>query len=160
MDRSEIEIAILDQDALIQDLFRTNWPESWLQINLPLGSTRALFAIAGGTAQTPGRVAEMLGVSRTTVTGLVDRLEAEGLVTRRVDPTDRRCWVLELTPAGRALIDQVTGHRRVRLHRALAALAPGALADLHRGLAALAEAMQASDATQPPEPNSDVAVHV
>ncbi len=145
MDRSALEIAVLDQDARIQDLFRSSWPESWLQINLPLGSTRALFAIAGLNAQTPGRVAEALGVSRTTVTGLVDRLEAEGLVTRRLDPTDRRCWVLELTPPGRELVAEVTGHRRVRLQQALATLDSQVLADLHRGLTGLAQAMQVDD---------------
>src|SRR5690348_14220202 len=95
---------ILDLDSRVQQMLRNRWPETWLHINLPLGSTRALLAINGQEARTPGRVAEVLGVSRATVTGLLDRLEAEGLITRAIDPQDRRCFILHLTPQGRHLM--------------------------------------------------------
>ena len=42
-----------------------------------------------------------MGVSLATITGIVDRLAAQGLVTRREDPRDRRVRRVELT-AGRA----------------------------------------------------------
>src|SRR5689334_12829087 len=97
---------ILDLDSTLQQRLRNRWPAAWLHINLPLGSTRALLAIDWQDARTPGRVAEALGVSRATVTGLLDRLEAEGLLTRAIDPHDRRCFILRLTPKGRELIAQ------------------------------------------------------
>ncbi|QYU70237.1 MarR family transcriptional regulator [Leptolyngbya sp. 15MV] len=40
-------------------------------------------------------------VSNGNVTGLAARLEAEGLVERRVHPGDRRAQLLRLTPKGR-----------------------------------------------------------
>jgi DNA-binding MarR family transcriptional regulator len=40
-------------------------------------------------------------VTNGNVTGLVERLVAEGLVTRTPDPTDRRTQIVALTPAGR-----------------------------------------------------------
>ena len=43
------------------------------------------------------------GHKRSTLTGIVDRLEARGLLARRVHPDDRRSFLLELTPAGRRL---------------------------------------------------------
>jgi len=47
------------------------------------------------------RVAEALGCDRSNVTGIVDRLEARGLVERRADPSDRRVKKVALTAAGR-----------------------------------------------------------
>jgi DNA-binding MarR family transcriptional regulator len=136
---------ILELDSTLRRILRNSWPEGWLQINLPVGSTRALFVIAGGDARTPGKVADALGVSRTTVTGLLDRLEGEGLLTRTVDPNDRRCFVLQLTPRALHLIEEIEGNRRDRLARALAALSEGELHALQTGLDALVRSMMASN---------------
>lgn len=46
-------------------------------------------------------VSRLLMVSGGNVTGLADRLVAEGLVERRDDPADRRAYFLCLTPRGR-----------------------------------------------------------
>lgn len=48
-------------------------------------------------------LADRLCCDASNVTGIVDRLEARGLVERRVDPDDRRVKHLVLTGAGRAL---------------------------------------------------------
>jgi DNA-binding MarR family transcriptional regulator len=47
-----------------------------------------------------GRLAETLGCDASNVTGLIDRLEARGLVQRRPAADDRRVKVLQLTPTG------------------------------------------------------------
>ena len=52
-------------------------------------------------------LAERLFCDASNVTGLVDRLEARGLVERRSSERDRRVKALTLTPAGVALRDQV-----------------------------------------------------
>jgi len=50
-----------------------------------------------------GRLAETLSCDASNVTGLVDRLEARGLVQRRPSSGDRRVKELQLTPAGSRL---------------------------------------------------------
>ena len=50
-----------------------------------------------------GRLAETLGCDASNVTGLIDRLEARGLVERRAAAGDRRVKALHLTPAGSRL---------------------------------------------------------
>jgi len=50
-----------------------------------------------------GQLAERLDCDPSNVTGLVDRLQARGLLERRVGETDRRVKHLTLTPAGRKL---------------------------------------------------------
>jgi len=52
-------------------------------------------------------LAERLFCDASNVTGLVDRLEARGLVERGSAANDRRVKALTLTPAGVALRDQV-----------------------------------------------------
>jgi DNA-binding MarR family transcriptional regulator len=49
----------------------------------------------------------MLGCHASNVTGLVDRLEARGVVLRRPSTDDRRVKVLDLTPEGARLRAQV-----------------------------------------------------
>ena len=47
---------------------------------------------------TPGRLAELTGLTSGGVTRLVDRLERDGFVRRVHDPTDRRRVIIELIP--------------------------------------------------------------
>ena len=54
------------------------------------------------------KVGERLMVHPTSVTNLVDRLDAQGLVTRTVDAADRRRVLASLTPAGRRVLKQAT----------------------------------------------------
>jgi DNA-binding MarR family transcriptional regulator len=50
-----------------------------------------------------GAVAEQLGLDPSNITGVVDRLEARGLIERQPHPDDRRIKLLALTRAGRAI---------------------------------------------------------
>ena len=52
---------------------------------------------------------ERMRVDRTTMVGVVDDLEAAGLVDRRRNPDDRRAYALEATDAGRAWIAEKRG---------------------------------------------------
>lgn len=53
-----------------------------------------------GSARPLGQLSKRLLVHPTTVTMVIDQLEAAGLVVRRPHPTDRRTVLAELTPAG------------------------------------------------------------
>lgn len=144
--------SILDLDRLAQRLLRASWPETWQQINLPLGATRALLLIEAGRATSPRRIAASMAVSRTTVTGLIDRLELDGLVTRAIDPEDKRSFVLALTDKGRQLVVQIENIRRTRLAEGLLRMDEAALKNLQAGLAALVDAIKEGM----PEENTDV----
>jgi DNA-binding MarR family transcriptional regulator len=62
---------------------------------------------------THSQLAEASGVTKGTVTGLIDGLEGDGLVRRIPSPDDRRVSLIELTPAGeKTLQDMLPGHLR------------------------------------------------
>jgi DNA-binding MarR family transcriptional regulator len=61
--------------------------------------------------QEPVRVSSLAawqGVDKSTVTPQVRRLEQQGLVSRRGDPSDRRAVLLNITAAGHQLDQQLT----------------------------------------------------
>lgn len=64
----------------------------------------------------PSVLAEKAGVTRATMTGLIDGLERDGLVQRVFDADDRRRITVRLLPAGQAVLDAVMPdyYRRVR----------------------------------------------
>ena len=45
-----------------------------------------------------------LQIHQTSITSLVDKLEAQGLIRRTPHPTDRRSTIAQITPAGRELL--------------------------------------------------------
>jgi DNA-binding MarR family transcriptional regulator len=66
------------------------------------------------------QVAEQLGVAPSTATRMIDRLIGAGLVDRETNPNSRREVVLSLSPAGRAVVRQVTQRRRRDIARIVA----------------------------------------
>lgn len=70
-------------------------------------------------------VARALGLEASTITRLADRLVAAGHVARGSDPGNRSVVTLELTPSGRALVNQVRRWRRRELTRIACHLSPG-----------------------------------
>jgi len=56
------------------------------------------------------QLSRQLITHRSNITGLVDRLEARGLVRRENHPSDRRAFNVRTTPAGRALVEEILPH--------------------------------------------------
>jgi DNA-binding MarR family transcriptional regulator len=54
--------------------------------------------MAESGVSTPGRLAELTGLSSGAITGVLDRLERAGFVEREGDPDDRRRTLVRLTP--------------------------------------------------------------
>jgi DNA-binding MarR family transcriptional regulator len=73
------------------------------EVGLSLAKLAALHRLAEAGGSLPlGQLAERLSCVKSNVTQLVDRLEADGLVSRTADTADRRSRLAALTEAGRA----------------------------------------------------------
>lgn len=64
----------------------------------------ALSTIQSNPSIDQATLAGLIAHDRTTISGVIDRLERRGLVARSVSAKDRRARVLELTPAGAATL--------------------------------------------------------
>jgi DNA-binding MarR family transcriptional regulator len=76
-----------------------------------------------------GKMGERLQVHPTSITSIVQRLEADGMVVRRPHPDDGRAVLAEITEAGRALVERATADL-VGADFALGALSDGQLGEL------------------------------
>jgi DNA-binding MarR family transcriptional regulator len=79
-----------------------------------------------------GELARHTMVTTGAATKRVDRLEAAGLVTRRVSDDDARGRVIRLTPAGKRVIDETFTAHIANEHRLMAGLEAGEREDLER----------------------------
>lgn len=75
------------------------------------GGSRPLWLILMTLKQRPQanqrQMAAQIGIESATVTHHLNGMEADGLLTRRRDPADRRVHVVELTPAGEAMFHRL-----------------------------------------------------
>lgn len=85
----------------------------------------------------PGELARAMVLSPAATTHRIQLLEERGLVVRRPDPADGRFGVVELTEAGRALVDTAVTDHVATLDRLLADVAPAERARLTGALAAV-----------------------
>ncbi|MCX7635507.1 MAG: MarR family transcriptional regulator [Syntrophales bacterium] len=60
-----------------------------------------LFLLKQQNGRTMSELSQLVGVDNSTLTGLVDRLEKAGFVTRRMSATDRRALLIDITDEGR-----------------------------------------------------------
>lgn len=86
-----------------------------------------------------GQLARMLHVHPSTLTGVLQRLQARGLLVREQDPTDGRKALFRVTPKGRKLDQKHHGTVEGLVAAALADVPPDDLKVARRVLAALAE---------------------
>jgi len=107
------------------------------------------------------RLADRLGVDRTTMVALIDALEEKRLVNRHRNPSNRRAYVLEVTAAGRKRLREALQAVELAEQETLAPLSAAESATLTRALQRLVQAGPTSltptaplPATAPARPRS------
>ena len=84
-------------------------------------------------------LSKQMAATNSTVTGIIDRMVAAGLVAREQSSEDRRVWRIRLLPEGRALAKKVDVAPWEILKAAVAALEPAELEQLIKTLAKVAD---------------------
>lgn len=116
----------------------------FLQETEGLNVTPVQYAALQTVADQPGvdqrTLARTIGFDTSTIGGVIDRLEARGLVQRNADPDDRRVRRLTLTAEGRALLAQVVPAMRRAQVRMLDPLPPAERTEFMRMLRTLVTA--------------------
>jgi DNA-binding MarR family transcriptional regulator len=108
-----------------------------LRLNLTMQQLRVLLVVDFYRGRSSHDLTEALGVSPATMTGIIDRLVAQDLVSRREAAHDRRVRWIELTAAGQELLDQLNESRITQFGRILHGLDIDELRALERILGKL-----------------------
>jgi DNA-binding MarR family transcriptional regulator len=95
-----------------------------------------------------GRVAELLHVHPSTLTGILQRLQTRGLLLRKSDPRDARRALLHLTNKGKRLSEPESGLLEAAVRRTLAKQ-PGLVEPAYALLSALSEELAAAARQDP-----------
>jgi DNA-binding MarR family transcriptional regulator len=141
-----------DQVASFIELFTSMGRKSCLRDPLAtsmadsgLGATQihALLWLLKDQPLTMGALAQRVGVSDKTATGIVDRLERDEYVVRDRDGADRRVVHVRLAQKGHALAFEMDGQFRLRVAGFLGLLGEQDRADLFRILSSLAQNLEA-----------------
>jgi DNA-binding MarR family transcriptional regulator len=91
-----------------------------------------LLGVLRDRTPTMNELATLLGLDKSSATGLVDRAERRGLVRRVPSSADGRVVLVELTDAGRALVAEVSGGFAADVATLLERLSPSDRSSLQR----------------------------
>jgi DNA-binding MarR family transcriptional regulator len=111
----------------------------WQIAELTLTQVTVLRTLLREGRQSAGRLGHAVGLSPTSVTRLVDRLERRGLVSRHRDSEDRRLVEIQLEPAGEAILSQAKLMKGSAIHRAVESMTDQERRRLTAGLRRLVE---------------------
>ena len=121
-------------------LARHRWSAMLAELNVSPGQYGALMTLGEAGRVGQHRLAELIGVDPRNAVPIIDALADQGLVSREVDPSDRRRRVLQLTAAGRAVAGNLASVAAEIETDLLRPLAPDEQASLRRMLLALLKA--------------------
>ena len=114
--------------------WRTRLDERLRQTGLTQARWIVLLQLSRGGEMSQRDLAERIGVEGPTLVRVLDKLEDQGLVARRACEDDRRVKRIDLTPAARPVLDEIT-RISTQLRQELLADVPGA--EIERALQVL-----------------------
>jgi len=123
-------------DRMLQEMARFRTPE-FLDVGITMAQAKVLHVVVASGEIHMSALVHALGVSLSTVSGLVEKLVEHGYVTRHDDPADRRQVVVSPTPAGTALLERFRDLSGAQTRELLERLKPADLDALDRGVKAL-----------------------
>jgi DNA-binding MarR family transcriptional regulator len=124
IDTSALITEIIDAQRQLQRSLAEDRSNPLYHSTLTMSQLRLLLLLQCGGSTGGQELARAMGVSLATLTGIVDRMVAHGLVTRNEDPRDRRVRRIGLTPEGTRLADSIVTAGTQRLRERLARIAP------------------------------------
>jgi DNA-binding MarR family transcriptional regulator len=134
-----VDEVIAGYEQLMHRLADSHAPD-FLEIPVTMPQAKLLYLLGAAGDLHMSELVTRLGVSLSTVSGLVDRIVEAGLADRREDPADRRQVVVGLTPAGVEFIDRFRELNAHGMRELLAHLDGAELVGVRAALTSLARA--------------------
>jgi DNA-binding MarR family transcriptional regulator len=140
MDKSQLVQEVVELERQVGRIIGQHAPSVWIDSGLTVTQLRSLFLIANKGSTNFRKLAEALKVTPSNVTGIIDRLEDQGLVSRTQNPEDRREMTLQATDKGKALVFNLKEAGMKEMTQILSLLSLGELSALAQGLSAFMKA--------------------
>jgi DNA-binding MarR family transcriptional regulator len=140
MNKSELVQEIVELERQIGRIIGQHAHILWIDSGLTPTQLRSLFLIVNKGSTNFKKLAEALGVTPANVTGIVDRLVGQRLVSRTQNPEDRREMTLQATDKGQALVSNLKEVGIKHMTQILSVLSVEELSALAKGLSAFVRA--------------------
>ena len=139
--------------------------ERLVRMGVSMAQVHIMYTLQRNGEMPMSRLADVLHVSLSNATGLIDRIEERGFVERTRVPEDRRVVMIRVTDAGRRMLEEVDAIssdllRSVfgRIGRSQVAAVGRAIADLRRGLEETTGVPSDPHALSIPAPRSETTI--
>ena len=116
--------------------------ERVLRLGISMAQLHILYTLQRSGEMPMSRLAEVLNVSLSNATGLIDRIEERGFVERTRVPEDRRIVKIRVTPEGSRILDEIDALSDELLRSVLGRLGPTKLGGVSQAVAALRAALE------------------
>lgn len=125
------------------------------KLDLTLPQFDVIITLGGTPGMQPKKLGEMTLITKGTLTGVVTRLEAKGLVQRIASKKDGRSQIIRLTEAGQALYERTFDEHLQHINRLFDDYAPEEVATLEADLVRLYGAVTVARGTDAEEEVAD-----
>jgi len=142
MGKSQLIQEIVELERQVGHIIGQHAHIIWIDSGLTLTQLRSLFLIANKGSTNFRKLAKALGVTPSDVTGIVDRLVEQGLVSRTQNPEDRREMTLQATDKGQTVVSNLKEVGIKHMTHILSVLSLEELSALAQGLSAFIRAAE------------------
>lgn len=115
--------------------------ERVIKLGLSMAQLHILYTLQRNGQMPMSRLAEVLNVSLSSATGLIDRIEERGFVERTGVPEDRRIVLIRVTPQGEKMLEEIDALSDELLRSVLSHIDRSKLAGVRQAAAALRDAL-------------------
>jgi MarR family transcriptional regulator, organic hydroperoxide resistance regulator len=142
MDKETLLKEIIKNQRLVNRYLTQYNPDVWMGLSLTIAQVKSLFYLHHEGTVNFRQLAAAMKVTPSNVTGIIDRLVEQGLVSRTENPEDRRMLMLRLTEKGETLINNLREKRVSRLSAMLASMSIEDLEAILKGWSIMAVAVE------------------
>ncbi len=127
--------------------------ERVLRLGVSMAQLHILYTLQRHGEMPMSRLAEVLNVSLSNATGLIDRIEERGFVERTRVAEDRRVVLIRVTPAGERMLSEIDALSDDLLRSVLGHLDRSKLAGVGQAVTALRDALGVATGGEPDVPD-------
>jgi MarR family transcriptional regulator, organic hydroperoxide resistance regulator len=120
--------------------------ERLVRLGISMAQLHIMYTLQRNGVMTMSRLADVLGVSDSSATGLVDRLEERGYIERTRVPEDRRVVIVRVTDTGTRMLQENDALSDELMRDVLARLDPGELPVIAHAVAEVRASLEATTA--------------
>jgi 4'-phosphopantetheinyl transferase len=128
--------------------------ERVLRLGISMAQLHILYTLQRNGEMPMSRLAELLNVSLSSATGLIDRIEERGFVERTRVPEDRRVVKIRVTPDGLRMLGEIDALSDDLLRDVLSRIGPSKLGGVAQAVTELRSALAIATGGDPMDPHT------